>query len=169
MSRYEFAIPKASVGDTPRVLIWEDGDLVRIAVSSADEALQISPKPVAIAEPSSGVIGQSSGVAQPQTAPATLALAHGSWTSGGVSLPPGTELSFHYDDEGYYGIVDNSEMVFDEARSKSPSGAVMAAIRDRTGKVVNVNGWNYIDVTLPGESDTISLGSLRSSVLKRSR
>lgn len=169
MSGYEFAIPKSAIGGFPRILVWEDSDLIRIVVSSADAALEVQPKPVAVADPSGSQVDLTHKASNAAANTATLALAPGSWSSGGVHLPPGTELSFVYDDATYFGTIDDGEIVFDEARSKSPSGAVMAAINARTGKVVNVNGWNYIDVTLQGDDEPVSLGSLRSSVLKRTR
>lgn len=186
MAGFEFAVPRSAVGNCPRIVVWEDGAFVRIAISSKDEVdsgadggVLVTPNAGTTRDGDGGLTtalasgsAANSGTSPLSIAlskPETMALARGSWTSGGVSLPPGTELAFSYDDQDYFGIIDDGEMVFDDARSKSPSGAVMAAIRDRTDKVVNVNGWNYIDVTLPGESEALSLGSLRSSVLKRTR
>lgn len=154
MSGFEFMVPLAAIGSDPRVVVWQDEDFVRIRVQAGTE--QAVP-PVLTAEAS----------LLPGTASVRPASA-GDWSSDGVSLPEFTELKFTYDGETYEGNVVEGTLAFgEEARHKSPSGAIMAAVRERTGKSVNVNGWNYLNVLLPGAKSWVTLNQMRSTVKRR--
>ena len=154
-SGFEFAVPIASVGSDPRVVVWQDEDFIRIRVQSS---IEVAVSPIATAEAS--LIPGSAGGAR--GAPA------GDWSSDGVTLPEYTELKFNYDGETYEGAVIEGMLAFGEnARHKSPSGAMMAAIRERTGKSVNVNGWNYVTVLIPGAKSWVILGQMRTTVKRR--
>lgn len=155
MSGFEFAVPLAALGGgQPRVMVWQDGEFIRITVQPAVET-PISP---VLTVDASLVPGTATGRGGPG----------GEWSSDGVVLPEYTELRFSYDGEDYEGTVTDGMLAFgDEVRHKSPSGAMMAAIRDRTGRSVNVNGWNYMNILLPGAKSWMTLGQMRSTVKRR--
>jgi len=154
MSGFEFAVPIAAVGSDPRVVVWQDEDFVRIRVQSAVEAL-VPPVMTVDASLHPGV-------------PQVRASGAGDWSSDGVTLPEFTELKCTYDGETYEGTVIEGMLAFgEEARHKSPSGAIMAAVRERTNKSVNVNGWTYLKVLLPGAKSWLTLDQMRSTVKRR--
>ena len=180
MSRFEFAVPKSAVGENPSITVWHEGDFIRVAVAPANlgDVSAATHQPTALQPNAEYMRADHVRASDRQpTTPRRLVSVDGGfvredngWSSGGVSLPAETELQFSYDDTLYHGIILDGSLFFgDEARSKSPSGAVMSAIRSNTGKVVNVNGWNYIDVLLPGSSEFVPLASFRSNVLKRTK
>ncbi len=157
MSRYEFVVPKVAVGDNPRIVVWTEGDLMRIQVYPEFEDIVVEL-------PGTGGTRPGSSDSATKDAPPS-----GDWSSDGVTLPEGTELRFTYGGDDYEGNVFDGMLAFgEEVRHKSPSGAMMAAIREKTGKAVNVNGWNYVNALLPGASAWVGLALLRSKVRRRS-
>lgn len=156
MSRFEFVVPKISVGENPRLVMWTEGELIRIQVYPEYEDINLT---IPGGDGASSMAGRADKAAVND---------NGDWSSDGVTLPQYTELRFSYDGEVYEGIVLDGTLAFgDNIRQKATSGAMMAAIRERTGKVVNVNGWNYITALLPGAKSEILLGQLRSTIKRR--
>ena len=153
MSGVEFVVPISSVGGEPRVIVWQDEDFVRIRVQSSDD-------------PVVGPIGGSSAGNRQSSATGSPASVE-DWSSDGITLPVGTELRFNFGGEDYTGLVVDRTLAFGETRQGSPSGAVMAAIRERTGRTVNLNGWQYIEVLKPGGKGWIPLDRLRTNVKTR--
>lgn len=87
----------------------------------------------------------------------------GSWNWKGVTLPEGTELRVAYSEVRADGRVVGGLLTFDGEGFKTPSQAVMAAVarRRRTSSAPSINGWEYLQVSLPGENRFRPLSQLR--------
>ena len=86
-----------------------------------------------------------------------------SWNWKGVTLPEGTELRVAYSEVQADGRVTEGLLNFDGEGFKTPSQAVMAVVarRRRTSSAPSINGWQYLHVSLPGETGFKPLLRLR--------
>ena len=153
MSAVEFAVPISSVGREPRVIVWQDEDFLRIRIQSSDELI-LDPT---VTSSNASRSNSSSGTG----------VVSDDWSSDGVHLPGGTELRFEYGGDEYTGVVTGGALAFGETRHGSPSGAIMAAVKERTGRSINLNGWQYIEVLKPNGKTWIPLYQLRTRVRTR--
>jgi len=79
----------------------------------------------------------------------------GSWTTKGVTFPPGTEFRATYKGQMIYGRVEAGSLNVNGKQYDSPSSAAVAI----TGNAVN--GWIFWECKLPGQSSWQILKSLR--------
>ena len=88
-----------------------------------------------------------------------------SWNWKGVTLPEGTELRVAYSEVRASGRVAGGLLTFGGEGFKSPSPAVMAVVARRRGtsSAPSINGWQYLQVLLPGENRFKPLSQLRES------
>ena len=86
-----------------------------------------------------------------------------SWNWKGVTLAEGTELRVAYSEVRADGHVARGQLIFDGEGFKTPSQAVMAVVarRRRTSSPLSINGWQYLQVLLPGEDRFKPLSQLR--------
>jgi len=88
-----------------------------------------------------------------------------SWYSDGVTLPHGTKLRMTYNHKVCTGEIQNGEWHVGGEAHKSPSGAAGAVARSKYGTRVQIDGWNYWAVQLPGEENWKRLRSLRRDAI----
>lgn len=67
-----------------------------------------------------------------------------------VFLPNGTELRAAYAGQAVTGTIAEGEWQVGGERYRSPSAALIANVRARSGQPVNLNGWRHWEVKLPG-------------------
>lgn len=79
------------------------------------------------------------------------------WVCKGVRFPTGTEFRARYKGKMHLGRVQDGVLTIDGRRADSPSDAA----RLITGN--NVNGWNFWECRLPGESHWRSIKGLRGT------
>jgi hypothetical protein len=67
-----------------------------------------------------------------------------------IFLPNGTELRAAYAGQAVTGTIAEGEWQVGGERYGSPSAALIANVRARSGQPVNLNGWRHWEVKLPG-------------------
>ena len=88
-----------------------------------------------------------------------------SWNWKGVTLSEGTGLLVAYSEVRASGRVAGGQLTFDGEGFKTPSQAVMAVVARRRGisSAPSINGWQYLQVLLPGENRFKPLSQLREN------
>lgn len=79
----------------------------------------------------------------------------GAWWVKGVVFPEGTEFRARYKGQIHWGKVQNGALIVHSKRYNSPSAAAVAI----TGGPVN--GWNFWQARLPGQSEWQVIAGLR--------
>jgi len=92
---------------------------------------------------------------QRQAAAIAAGPAPGDWIAKGVRFLAGTEFRGQYKGQTYLGRVEDGAFVLNGQRYDAPSAAAMAI----TAK--NVNGWNFWECRLPGQSTWTAINALR--------
>ena len=94
------------------------------------------------------------------TAPASKASSGRHWRGQGVELPHGSQLRMSYNGSTFTGLIDDGAWLIEGVRHSTPSGAAIAVARTRSGGRTNLNGWNYWQALMPGQSTWIPLNQL---------
>lgn len=81
--------------------------------------------------------------------------APGEWVTKGVRFPAGTEFRGRYKGVNYLARVDGGVLVLDGKPFDTASKAAMAITKNQ------VNGWNFWEYRLPGESSWQMMKALR--------
>lgn len=89
------------------------------------------------------------------------------WASGwhgptGVFLPEGTHLRLTYSGQSHTALIDQGKWTADGKTWHSPSGAASGLARTKRGKRTRLDGWNYWEALLPGETDWVPLREIRA-------
>lgn len=77
------------------------------------------------------------------------------WISRGTSVPDGTEFRVHYKKKSYFARVVGSQLIFNGREAVTLSNAAKLI----TGN--NVNGWDFWECQLPGETGWRKASTLR--------
>ncbi|WP_026379849.1 hypothetical protein [Afifella pfennigii] len=89
----------------------------------------------------------------------------GGWSKIGrhgheVFLPNGTLLRAAYAGQTVEGVIEDGMWVVAGERFNSPSAALIAHVRTREGRKVNLNGWRIWEVRVPGGDRWLRLGEV---------
>jgi negative regulator of replication initiation len=82
------------------------------------------------------------------------------WRRKGVGLPRGTCWRMSSANGELNGSVVEGGFQYRDEVISSPSRLATTLYRTKAGKKTNVNGWRYIEVKRPGDSDWMMLSSL---------
>lgn len=82
------------------------------------------------------------------------------WRKKGVGLPKGTRWRMSSGAGELNGSVVEGGFQYRGEVISSPSRLATTLYRTRAGKKTNLNGWRYIEVKRPGDSDWMMLSSL---------
>lgn len=80
----------------------------------------------------------------------------GAWISKGVRFPSGTEFRANYKGNEHRGVVKDGSLIVDGRKVASPSDAARVVTN------TSVNGWNFWECRLPGETRWMPIKALRS-------
>lgn len=80
------------------------------------------------------------------------------WVSKNVVFPHGTDFRGVYKGQAYFGKVDNGALVINGERFTAPSAAAVSITNN------SINGWNFWECKLPGQSKWIKINKLRRGV-----
>ncbi|MBZ8133888.1 hypothetical protein [Afifella sp. IM 167] len=89
----------------------------------------------------------------------------GGWSKIGrhgreVFLPNGTLLRAAYAGQTVEGVIEEGMWAVGGERFNSPSAALIAHVRTREGRRVNLNGWRIWEVRVPGGERWLRLGEV---------
>ncbi|SCZ19873.1 hypothetical protein [Afifella marina] len=89
----------------------------------------------------------------------------GGWSKIGrhgheVFLPNGTTLRAAYAGQTVEGVIVDGHWVVNGTSYNSPSAALIAHVRTRDGKKVNLNGWRIWEVRRPDDDRWLRLGEI---------
>jgi hypothetical protein len=100
----------------------------------------------------------------PVTAPRTIGSDGLSWIEDGVEVPHGSlaRMKYNYGRQIYEGTFLNGRLVVNEKKFDSLSAAANFLAVTKEGGKTQLNGWNYWEVQIPGETKWTKLRSLRS-------
>lgn len=82
------------------------------------------------------------------------------WRRKGVGLPKGTHWRMSSANGELNGAVVEGGFQYRGEVISSPSRLATTLYRTKAGKKTNLNGWRYIEVKRPGDSDWMMLSSL---------
>lgn len=103
-----------------------------------------------------GLLGLGRADAAHSPSEATGGAPAGDWVQKGVRFPEGTEFRATYKGAAYYGKVEGGRLFVDGKAATSPSEAAWLVTK------TNVNGWNFWECRLPGESRWRLIKGLRN-------
>ncbi|MCK0208239.1 hypothetical protein MWN33_09365 [Starkeya koreensis] len=84
------------------------------------------------------------------------------WKNNEISLPHGTIFKTIYNNKEYEGSIIDGEWSLNGSKFSSPSAAISAIAKTKSGKATNLNGWKYWKILTPGSSEWKDLDALRS-------
>lgn len=83
------------------------------------------------------------------------------WLGDSVKLPHGTELRMKYNGRLHTGKIDNGDWFVEGVRYNSPSAAAGGVARTKKGDKTSLDGWNYWEAKLPGETNWKAIKRMR--------
>ena len=107
-------------------------------------------------------------VEPPATVPRSAVSEGRPWIEDGVQIPHGSlaRMKYNYGRQTYEGSFLNGRLVVNGKGFDTLSAAANDLAVTKAGGKTQLNGWNYWEVQLPGETDWVRLRDLRSKALR---
>ncbi|BDA85454.1 hypothetical protein Sa4125_29960 [Aureimonas sp. SA4125] len=83
------------------------------------------------------------------------------WVGEGMTLPHATALRMSYNKRQHVGEIVDGRWAVEGKVYDSPSGAASDVGRTKGGGKTRLDGWNYWEAQLPGESEWKAIASMR--------